>query len=64
MTADTRNAAQYFASNRLSQVKVRFYGETAIAQGDEAWERRIGERERFVWTDTWIRRNSRGSDCA
>ena len=35
MIADTRNAPQYFASNRLNEVKVRFYGDTAIAQGDE-----------------------------
>jgi ketosteroid isomerase-like protein len=59
MIADTRNAPQYFVSNRLNEVKVRFYGDTAIAQGDEAWERRSGERGRFVWTDTWIRRNGR-----
>jgi hypothetical protein len=59
MIADTRNAPQYFVSNRLNEVKVRFYGETAIAQGDESWERRTGERGRFVCTDTWIRRNGR-----
>src|SRR5262249_39342835 len=59
MIADTRNAPQYFVSNRLNGVKVRFYGDTAIAQGDETWERRTGERGRFVWTDTWIRRSGR-----
>ena len=59
MIADTRNAPQYFVSNRLNEVKVRFYDDTAIAQGDESWERRSGERGRFVWTDTWIRRNGR-----
>jgi ketosteroid isomerase-like protein len=59
MIADTRNAPQQFVSNRLNQVKVRFYGDTAIAQGDETWERRNGRRGRFVWTDTWIRRNGR-----
>src|SRR5438045_1991674 len=57
--ADTRDAGQYFASNHLNEVKVRFYGDTAIAQGDETWERRNSERGRFVWTDTWIRRNGR-----
>jgi hypothetical protein len=36
---------------------VRFYGNTAVAQGSETWEKRNGERGRFVWTDTWIRRN-------
>jgi hypothetical protein len=59
MIADTRNGSQYFVSNRLNEVKVRFYSDTAIAQGDESWERRSGERGRFVWTDTWIRRNGR-----
>jgi hypothetical protein len=59
MIADTRNAPRYFVSNRLNEVKVRFYGETAIAQGDESCERRTGERGRVVWTGTWIRRNGR-----
>ena len=57
MIADTRNAPKYFVSNRLNDVKVRFYGNTAIAQGSETWEKRNGERGRFVWTDTWLRRN-------
>jgi aminopeptidase C len=57
MVADTRNAPQNFVSNRLNEIKVRFYGDTAIAQGDESWERRTGQRGCFVWTDTWIRRN-------
>jgi len=51
---------EYIASH-LEQVKIRFFGNTAIAQGSESWERRIGEprRGRFVWTDTWMRRNGR-----
>ena len=48
-----------YVSNRLNDVKVRFYGDTAIAQGSETWEKRDGKRGRFVWTDTWIRRNGR-----
>ncbi|HEU5248316.1 MAG TPA: nuclear transport factor 2 family protein [Candidatus Udaeobacter sp.] len=59
MITDTRTAPQYFVSNRVNEVKVRFYGDTAIAQGNESWERSTGERGRFVWTDTWIRRNGR-----
>ena len=59
MIDETRNAPKYFVSNRLNDVKVRFYGNTAIAQGSETWEKRTGERGRFVWTDTWIRRNGR-----
>ena len=56
MIADTREAPKYFASNRLNEVKVRFFGETAVAQGYETWQRHKGERGRFVWTDTWVKR--------
>src|SRR5207249_11030373 len=59
MISDTHEAPKFFISNRLNRVKVRFYGDTAIAQGSESWERRTGERGRFVWTDTWIHRNGR-----
>jgi ketosteroid isomerase-like protein len=59
MIDETRNAPKYFVSNRLNDVKVRFYGKTAVAQGSETWEKRSGERGRFVWTDTWVRRNGR-----
>ena len=48
-----------FVFNHVDEVKVRFYGNTAVAQGSESWERRICEprRGRFVWTDTWVLRN-------
>ena len=59
MISDTREGSKFFASNHLNDVKIRFYGDTAVAQGSESWERRTGERGRFVWTDTWIRRNGR-----
>lgn len=60
MVADTRNAPNYFLSNHLNDVIVRFYGNTAVAQGDETWVRRSGEPStaRFVWTDTWAYRNN------
>jgi ketosteroid isomerase-like protein len=57
MIDETRNAPKYFISNRLNDVKLRFYGNTAVAQGSETWEKRSGERGRFVWTDTWLQRN-------
>jgi ketosteroid isomerase-like protein len=59
MIDETRNAPKYFVSNRLNDVKVRFYGNTAVAQGSETWEKRSGERGRFIWTDTWLQRNGR-----
>jgi ketosteroid isomerase-like protein len=59
MISHTRQAPKYFVSNHANEIKVRFYGDTAVAQGSETWERRSGEplRGRFVWTDTWVRRN-------
>ena len=59
MISDTRDAPKYFVSNHLDEVKIRFFGDTAVAQGSESWQRRGGERGRFIWTDTWIRRNGR-----
>ena len=48
-----------FASNHLDGVKIRFYGDTAIAQGSESWVLKNGKRGKFVWTDTWLRRNGK-----
>ena len=61
MVSDTHDAPNYFVSNRANEIKVRFYGDTAVAQGSETWERRTGDplRGRFVWTDTWLRRNGK-----
>jgi ketosteroid isomerase-like protein len=61
MIAETKQAPRYFLSNRLNQAKVRFFGDAAVAQGDESWVRRSGEPKcgRFVWTDTWIRRHAK-----
>src|SRR5262249_14973272 len=59
MVAYTREAPKEFISNHLNDVKVRFFGDTAVAQGNESWVRRTVTplNGRFVWTDTWLRRN-------
>jgi ketosteroid isomerase-like protein len=61
MVSGTREAPKEYISNHLNEVKVRFFGDTAVAQGSESWVRRRGSplRGRFVWTDTWIRRNGK-----
>ena len=59
MISETADGPKYFASNHLNELKIRFYGDMAIAQGNESWERKTGERGRFVWTDTWLRRDGR-----
>jgi len=57
MLADTAKGPQSFASNKINDVVVRFYGNMAIAQGSETWTRKNGEKGRWVWTDTWLKRN-------
>jgi ketosteroid isomerase-like protein len=57
--SDTRAGPKYFLSNHLDDVKVRFYGNTAVAQGSESLVRKSGEKGRFVWTDTWVLRNGK-----
>ena len=61
MVKDTASAPKYFLSNHLNEVKVRFYGDAAVAQGTESWVRRSGTplHGRFVWTDTWIKWNGK-----
>src|SRR5260370_1336938 len=53
-----REHHQEFVSSHLEQVKIRFFGNTAIAQGSESWERRNLEprRGRFEWSYTCQRR--------
>jgi hypothetical protein len=41
-------------------IKVRFYGTTAIAQGGETWTKITDSiSTKSVWTDTWTYRNNR-----
>lgn len=56
--AETREGPKTFVSNHVNQVKVRFYGDTAVVQGDESFVKRSGAplRGRYVWTDVWVRR--------
>ena len=57
MVAGTPKAPEIFASNEVNDVVVRFYGNTAIAQGSETWRKKNGDRGQFIWTDTWLKRN-------
>lgn len=52
-----RSEPSKFVFNHLRQVQVRFYGDTAIAQGSERWRLKSGKGGEFVWTDTWLKRN-------
>jgi hypothetical protein len=48
-----------FLSNRLDYANVRFFGDTAVAQGSETWTRKGGLKGHSVWIDTWLRRNGK-----
>jgi hypothetical protein len=46
-----------FKSDHLDYVRIRFYGDTAVAQGAESWVREKQgsvKKGKFVWTDTWV----------
>jgi ketosteroid isomerase-like protein len=51
------NGPYDFLSNHLEYAHVRFFGDVAVVQGSETWTRKSGKKGRFVWTDTWVRRN-------
>lgn len=54
--AETKTPSEY-VSNHLSDIKIRFYGKTAVAQGSEFWKKKDGKTGKFVWTDTWVKRD-------
>ncbi len=55
--SDAKKGPGDFLSDHLDYAHVRFFGDTAVVQGSETWIRKGGHKGRFVWTDTWIRRN-------
>ena len=58
MLSVVRDGPNLFVSDRINTIQVTLHGDTAVAQGDETWEMRVGDRKhgRFLFTDTWIRR--------
>ena len=58
VTRETGPAKQII-SNKLDDVSVRFFGDTAIAHGSETWTRKDGSTGRYVWTDIWAKRDGR-----
>ena len=53
---DTKANPPGFKSITLDEMKVRFFGRIAIAQGRETFTKQDGEKGRFVWTDVLERR--------
>jgi len=56
---DFRTHSSDFVSNHLNEVEIRFYGDAAVAQGNESWKKKNGTTGKFVWTDTWLRRGGK-----
>jgi Domain of unknown function (DUF4440) len=54
-----RTRPSSYLSNHIDAVEIRFYGQTAVAQGDDSWQRKDGTAGKHVWTDTWIKRNGK-----
>jgi len=54
-----RNKPSIYTSDHLDEVEIRFYGHTAVAQGDEIWTKRDGSSGKYVWTDTWVQRDGK-----
>jgi len=54
-----RDSPSKFASNHLNSVAITFFGDTAIARGNESWVRKDGGKGTFFWTDTWIKRKGK-----
>jgi hypothetical protein len=46
-------------SNQVDSLRIRFYGDVAIAFGGEAWTKKDGSTGRNLWTDTWVRRQGK-----
>jgi ketosteroid isomerase-like protein len=46
----------YAACEKLEDMKVRFFGEVAVVQGIEGFQRRDGSRGKWVFTDVFVRR--------
>jgi ketosteroid isomerase-like protein len=57
--ADAAAGPGDFLSNQLDYAHVRFFGDSAVVQGAENWTRQGDTRGRFIWTDTWLRRDGR-----
>ena len=55
--SDIVSEAPQYASDRIEYVHVRFFGDTAVAQGSESWAKKDGKRGRWIWTDVWVKRS-------
>lgn len=58
--ADAEAGPNGFKYDHVNYIHIRFYGNTAVAQGSESWARKkkgVNTEGKFVWTGTWVCRN-------
>ena len=56
---DCKTKPSKFEFNHLDKVEIRFFQDMAVAQGSESWKLKRGTAGKFVWTDTWLKRNGK-----
>lgn len=48
-----------FVSNHVGDFWIRISGDVAITQGTENWKNKNGATGKYVWTDTWAKRDGK-----
>ena len=57
---ESRIKANQSYKPRVFNVTIRFYGEAAVAQGNETWTKKADSTSTTnIWTDTWIYRDKK-----
>ena len=57
---ESKLKANRFYKPKVFNVTIRFYGEAAVAQGNETWTKKADSTSTTnVWTDTWIYRDKK-----
>ena len=60
MISESITKANQYYKPRVFNVKIRFYGSAAVAQGNETWTKLSDSTSTTnIWTDTWIYRNKK-----
>ncbi|SMD42757.1 protein of unknown function [Aquiflexum balticum DSM 16537] len=57
---ESKMKANRFYKPKVFNVTIRFYGEAAVAQGNETWTKKADSTSTTnIWTDTWIYRDKK-----
>jgi hypothetical protein len=59
MTAQPAKTSQSIVFSDNDYVHVRFFGNTAVGQGQDTIRSKNGHLTHLLWTDTWLKRNGR-----